>query len=416
MTVSNTIQSHPVQSRNVRYENNQWQIPDQVTLGFILGDGIGTDVTPAAIQVTNAAVMKAYHGSRSICWEEIIIGEKAQQESGELLPQNALEKIRQLRIVLKGPLMTPIGGGHRSLNVTLRQEFDLYACVRPVRSFAGIPTPVKHPELLDIVIFRENTEDVYAGIEWESRSADALDVIAYLKTKGKNIREDAGIGIKPISKFGSERLVRAAMSYALAKKRKSLTIVHKGNIMKYTEGAFQRWAYELLKREYASEAVFEEELSETGIEAGNIPKGKILVKNRIADAMFQQILLRPDEYDVIATTNLNGDYLSDAAAAQVGGLGIAPGANIGDGIAIFEATHGTAPKYAGQDKVNPGSIILSSVMMLEFMGWHEAAQLIVRGLEKTLRNKTVTYDLARQMEGATLLTCSAFADAVVHNS
>ncbi|MBC8500526.1 MAG: isocitrate dehydrogenase (NADP(+)) [Nanoarchaeota archaeon] len=393
----------------ILYKNKKWIIPNNPEIGYIIGDGIGMDVTPAAINVINAAVKKAYKGSRKIEWTEIVVGEKALEKKGDLLPKDSLNQIRNIRIVLKGPLSTPIGGGHRSLNVSIRQIFDLYSCIRPVRYFKGLPAPVKKPELLDVVVFRENTEDVYAGIEWEANSKDAKEVIAFLESKGKKVREGSGIGIKPISAFGSKRLVRAAIEYAIEKSRKSLTLVHKGNIMKYTEGAFKDWGYEVLKEDFGDKVVFEEELE------SEIPKGKILVKNRIADSMFQQILLRPNEYDVIATMNLNGDYLSDAAAAQVGGLGVAPGANVGDGIAVFEATHGTAPKYTGMDKVNPSSIILSGVMMLELMGWDEAAELIIKGMEKTFIAKTVTYDLERQMTGATLLKCSQFADAIIKN-
>lgn len=391
-------------AEKIQYQDGEWIIPENPIIGYIEGDGIGVDITPAALKVINHAVDKAY--GRKIEWEEIIVSEKAQSQGKNLLPQESLDKIKDLKIILKGPLTTPVGGGHRSLNVSLRQIFDLYSCIRPVRWFEGVPSPVKQPEKLNVVIFRENTEDVYAGIEWESGSSDAKNIIDLIKSKNKKIREDSGIGIKPISPTGSKRLVKAAIDYALQRGRKSVTLVHKGNIMKFTEGAFQRWGYDIAK-EYGDKVVFEED----GVESN----GKVLIKNRIADAMFQQLLLRPSEYDVIATTNLNGDYLSDACAAQVGGLGLAPGANIGDGIAIFEATHGTAPKYAGQDKVNPSSLILSGVMMLELIGWQEAADLIVRGIEKTIKNKTVTYDLERQMEGATLLKCSEFADAIIQN-
>ena len=397
-------------SERIDYKDGKWKIPENPEIGYIVGDGTGIDITPVTLKVIDAAVEKAY--GRKITWTEIVVSEKAQAQGKDLLPQDALDKIKELRIVIKGPLTTPVSEGHRSLNVSLRQIFDLYSCVRPVRWFRGVPAPVKKPKLLDVVIYRENTEDVYAGIEWPSGSQDAMDLINLVKSKGKKIREDSGIGVKPISPFGSIRLVRAAIDYALKNKRKSLTLVHKGNIMKYTEGAFQLWGYDLLKKEYGDKIVFEEDLSkDTNLKV----EGKIIIKNRIADSMFQQILLRPEEYDVVATTNLNGDYLSDAAAAQVGGLGIAPGANIGDGIAIFEATHGTAPKYAGQDKVNPGSLILSGVMMLEFMGWKKAAKLIVKGLEKAIKNKTVTYDFERQMKGAKLLKCSEFGDEIIKN-
>ncbi|MFH1317102.1 MAG: isocitrate dehydrogenase (NADP(+)) [Candidatus Woesearchaeota archaeon] len=393
----------------IDFQDKKWIIPDNVEIGYIEGDGIGSDITPVALKVIDAAINKAYSGKRSITWTEIIVGEKAQALGMELLPEESLDKIKDLKIALKGPLTTPIGGGFRSLNVTLRQMFDLYSCIRPVRYFKGIPSPVKRPEDVDFVVFRENTEDVYAGIEYPSGSDDAIDIINLIQSKGKNIRDDSGIGIKPISPFGSKRLVKAAIEYTIAKDKKVLTLVHKGNIMKFTEGAFKDWGFELLKKEYKGKIVFENDLK------GDIPKDKILVNDRIADSMFQQALLRPKEYSVIATMNLNGDYLSDAMAAQVGGLGIAPGANVGDGIAIFEATHGTAPKYKGMDKVNPSSIILSGVMMLELMGWDEAAELIIRGMEKSFQNKTVTYDLERQMEGATLLKCSEFGDEIIKN-
>jgi len=391
----------------IDYKNGQWFVPEAPEIGVIIGDGIGEDVTPAAMKVIDAAVKHAYN--RNIMWSEILVGENAEKTTGSLLPDKSVQKIRDLRIILKGPLTTPVAEGHRSLNVSMRQLFDLYQCVRPLKYFAGVPAPMKSPHLLDVVIFRENTEDVYAGIEWQSGSSDALDAIAFLKSKGFVVRQDSGIGIKPVSEFASKRLVKAAVEYALNNNRKSLTIVHKGNIMKHTEGAFKEWGYELLKQEFADKVVFEEEIT------GNPPAGKIVVKNRITDSMFQQLLLRPEEYDVIATTNLNGDYLSDAAAAQVGGLGIAPGANIGEGIAIFEATHGSAPKYAGMDKANPGSVILSGAMMLEFIGWNKAAELIVKGMERTIQNKTVTYDFERLMSGAKLLKCSEFADEVIKN-
>ncbi|MBI4016170.1 MAG: isocitrate dehydrogenase (NADP(+)) [Candidatus Aenigmarchaeota archaeon] len=392
----------------IDYKNGNWIVPENPEIGFITGDGIGTDVTPAAIKVINSAVWKA-HG-RKIIWNEILVGEKAETEKGSLLPDESVQKIKELRIVLKGPLTTPVGEGHRSLNVTMRQLFDLYQCVRPVKYFDGVPSPMKEPQLVDVVIFRENTEDVYSGIEWPALSDNAIEILNILKSKGFTVREDSGIGIKPVSKSASKRLIKAAIEYALKNNRKSLTIVHKGNIMKFTEGAFQQWGYDLLREKYADKVVFEEELA--GV---SVPAGKIVVKNRIADSMFQQLLLRPDEYDVIATTNLNGDYLSDAAAAQVGGIGIAPGANIGEGIAIFEATHGSAPKHAGTDKANPGSVILSGAMMLEFIGWTKAAELIIKSMEKTIQNKTVTYDFERLMTGAKLLKCSEFADEIIRN-
>tara|TARA_Y100000310_G_scaffold345680_1_gene468191 strand:+ start:602 stop:1798 length:1197 start_codon:yes stop_codon:yes gene_type:complete len=393
----------------ISFENNKWNIPDNPIIGFIEGDGVGVDITPVAKKVFDAAVEKAYKGKKKIEWEEIIVSKKAVKRGDELLPKDSLSRIKELGITIKGPLETPVGGGHRSLNVSLRQIFDLYQCVRPVRYFKGIPAPVKEPNKVDVVIFRENTEDVYAGIEYESQSPDAKDIITLIGAKGKEIKPDSGIGIKPISESGSKRIIKAAVDYAIQKNRKSVTLVHKGNIMKFTEGAFKAWGYEMIKQDYKDKVVFEEDLED------NPPKDKILINNRIADAMFQQLLLRPDEYDVIATMNLNGDYLSDAAAAQVGGLGIAPGANIGERLAIFEATHGTAPKYTGQDKVNPSSLILSGVLMLEFMNWKEAADLITQALEKTIQNKTVTYDLERQMQNAKLLKCSEFGDEIIKN-
>ncbi|HLC90774.1 MAG TPA: isocitrate dehydrogenase (NADP(+)) [Candidatus Nanoarchaeia archaeon] len=377
-------------------------------VGYIIGDGIGIDITLVALNVIDAAVQKAYSGNKKIEWQEIVVGEKSVAQGKELLSEEALQQIKDLKVVLKGPLETPVGGGHRSLNVTLRQKLDLYACVRPVRYFPGVPNPMKHPEKLDVVIFRENTEDVYAGIEWKQGSSEAKKVLDFMAQEmGKCIALDSGIGIKPISITGSKRLVQAAIKYALANNRKIVTLVHKGNIMKFTEGAFKEWGYEVGKE-------FSEVVEE--ISSGD-KSGKIILNDRIADSMFQQLLLRPEEYDVLATTNLNGDYLSDACAAQVGGLGIAPGANINyeTGMAIFEATHGTAPKYAGQDKVNPGSVILSGAMMLEHLGWKEAAKVVVKALEKTIQQKFVTYDLERQMEGATLVSCSDFGKKIIGN-
>ncbi len=393
----------------ITFSNGQWNVPDQPEIGFIVGDGTGADITPVALKVLDAAVQKAYHGKRKILWREIVAGEKALKEGKELLSDEALQHIQDLRVVLKGPLETPVGGGHRSLNVTLRQKLDLFSCVRPVQYFQGVPNPMKEPEKLNVVIFRENTEDVYAGIEWKEGTPEAQKLIDFLETEmKKKVRKDSGIGIKPISNTGTKRLVRAAIKYAIENKRKSVTLVHKGNIMKFTEGAFKEWGYQVAQEEFADFVIKEGE---------NNPDNKIVIKDRIADAMFQQLLLRPDEYDVIATTNLNGDYLSDACAAQVGGLGIAPGANINyeEGLAVFEATHGTAPKYAGQDKVNPGSVILSGVMMLELLGWKEAAEMVVKAMTKTIQQKKVTYDFARQMENATLLKCSEFGDAVIRN-
>jgi isocitrate dehydrogenase len=395
-------------TEKITFLEKKWKIPNNPTIGFIEGDGIGVDITPVTLNVLNSAVEKAYNGEKRITWQEIIVSEKAVSQGKDLLSKEALDEIKDLCIVLKGPLATPVGEGHRSLNVTLRQKLDLFACVRPVRYFQGVPNPMKQPEKLDVVIFRENTEDVYAGIEWKQGTEDVRKVLDFMKNEmGKKIREDSGIGIKPISITGTKRLVKSAIQYAIDNNRKSVTLVHKGNIMKFTEGAFKEWGYEGAQEEFADKVCLE----------GEEQEGKIVIKDRIADAMFQQLLLRPDEYDVIACPNLNGDYISDACAAQVGGLGIAPGANINyeTGLAIFEATHGTAPKYAGQDKVNPGSLILSGVMMLEMLGWQEAADLVVKSLEKTIQQKKVTYDLERQMEGATLLKCSEFGNAIVEN-
>lgn len=389
-------------------------VPDTPIIPFIEGDGIGIDIWPATRAVIDAAVEKAYAGKKRIAWMEIYAGEKANELYGEWLPQETFSAIREYIVAIKGPLTTPVGGGFRSLNVTLRQVLDLYACVRPVKYYDGVPAPVTQPQKMDVVIFRENTEDVYSGIEWQQGSSEADEIISFINSKfKKNIREDSGIGIKPISITGTERLVRKAIEYAIENDRKSVTLVHKGNIMKFTEGAFKEWGYQLAAREYGDKTISESDLWDK--HNGVAPEGKIIIKDRIADNMFQQILTRTDEYDVIATTNLNGDYLSDACAAQVGGLGMAPGANIGDHVGLFEATHGTAPKYAGQDKVNPGSLILSGVMMLEYLGWTEAARLVESAMSKTIQQKKVTYDLERQMQGATLLKCSEFARAISEN-
>lgn len=389
-------------------------VPDNPIVVFIEGDGIGIDLTPAAMMVWDAAVEKAYGGKRAIAWMEIYAGEKANDLYGTYMPDETIEAMRDYLVGIKGPLTTPIGGGFRSLNVTLRQVLDLYACVRPVRYIPGTPSPMVNPGKMDIVIFRENTEDVYAGIEWPAGSEDAQRLIAFMNDQlGEDISMSAAIGIKPVSELGTKRLVRQAVKYAIDRGRTSVTLVHKGNIMKFTEGAFKNWGYELAAEEFGDATISENELWEQ--HDGKIPEGKIVVKDRIADNMLQQMLTRTDEYDVIATLNLNGDYMSDAAAAQVGGLGMAPGGNIGDGIALFEATHGTAPKYAGQDKVNPGSLILSGVMMLEYMGWQEAADLINSAMTRTIQAKTVTYDLHRQMDGATKLSTSQFAKAIVDN-
>ena len=389
-------------------------VPETPVIPFIEGDGTGPDIWAAARRVLDAAVARSYKGTRSIDWLEILAGEKAFATTGEWLPEATVEALRKYVVSIKGPLTTPVGEGMRSLNVTLRQVLDLYACVRPVRYYQGVVSPVKDPGAVDMVIFRENTEDVYAGIEWPAGSDQANRVIEFLRSDlGAAIRDNSGIGIKPISEFGTKRLVRKAIQFALDTGRDSVTLVHKGNIMKFTEGAFRNWGYELAADEFAESTISEAALWEQ--HNGRAPEGRIVIKDRIADAMFQQILLRPAEYSVLAMPNLNGDYMSDALAAQVGGLGMAPGANIGDGVALFEATHGTAPKYAGLDKVNPGSLLLSGVMLLEYIGWGEAAALIERALEATITRKTVTYDLARLMEGATELSCSAFATAIIDN-
>jgi isocitrate dehydrogenase len=391
-------------------------VPNNPIIPFIEGDGIGVDVTPAMLKVVDAAVEKAYKGEKKISWMEIYTGEKSTKIYGDdvWLPTETLDAMREYHVGIKGPLTTPVGGGIRSLNVALRQELDLYVCLRPVRYYEGTPSPVKQPELTDMVIFRENAEDIYAGIEWKADSAEAKKVIEFLRTEMgvKKIRfpDNCGIGIKPMSEAGTQRLVRAALQYVIDNDRDSLTLVHKGNIMKFTEGAFKDWGYQLAREEFGAELID----GGPWCQFKNPNTGKnIIVKDVIADAFLQQILLRPAEYDVIATMNLNGDYISDALAAQVGGIGIAPGANIGDGVALFEATHGTAPKYAGQDKVNPGSLILSAEMMLRHLGWLEAADLIVKGMEGAIRNKTVTYDFERLMDGATLRKCSEFADDMI---
>ena len=399
----------------ITYADGVLRVPDHPIVAYIEGDGIGVDITPAAMRVWDAAVAKSYGGQREIAWMEIYAGEKAAERyDGDYMPEETFQAMREYLVGIKGPLTTPVGGGFRSLNVTLRQVLDLYACVRPVRYIPGTPSPMREPQKMNMVIFRENTEDVYSGVEWPAESAEAQKIIHFMNdTLGKSVREDSAIGIKPVSAFGSKRLVRQAIEYAIRRKRSSVTLVHKGNIMKFTEGAFKNWGYEL-----AAEAFGEQTISEDEVWSkyeGQAPQGKIVIKDRIADNMLQQLLTRTADYDVIATLNLNGDYLSDAAAAQVGGLGMAPGGNIGDGVALFEATHGTAPKYAGQDKVNPSSLILSGVMMLEHMGWDEAADLIVRAMTRTIQKGLVTYDLHRQMEGATKLSTSAFAQAIIDN-
>ena len=455
----------PKNGKPIEYANGQFEVPDHPILPFIEGDGTGRDIWKASQRVFDAAVEKAYGGQRAIRWFEIFAGEKAFRQFGNWLPDDTVAAARDLRVSIKGPLTTPVGGGIRSLNVALRQMLDLYACVRPVKYYQGVPSPVKHPEKLDIVIYRENTEDVYAGIEFKEGSADAARLIDFLnndllKSGKKNVRADSGVGIKPISIFGSKRLVRYAIRAALEAGRKTVTLVHKGNIQKFTEGAFREWGYEVAQQEFRAETVTEREswilgnkdanpaltveqnaaLIEPGLDMASQAyqdavcaevkavldslgqthgngawKSKVLVNDRIADSIFQQIILRPEDYSVLATTNLNGDYISDAAAAQVGGLGIAPGANIGDGYAVFEATHGTAPKYADKDLINPGSVILSGMMLLEFIGWKEAARLIEASLEKTILQKFVTYDFERQTAGATKVGTSEFATRIIAN-
>jgi isocitrate dehydrogenase len=410
---SSPFPSPPAGDR-IRFDKGKIVVPDRPVIPFIEGDGIGPDICNAARRVIDAAVEKTSGGKCGIVWYEVFGGEKANRMFGEWLPEGTVQAARDFKVAIKGPLTTPVGGGIRSLNVTLRQVLDLYACVRPVRWVQGVPSPVKRPQDLDVIIFRENTEDVYAGIEWKAGSSEVARLIDYLHSElGKRIREDSGIGIKPISEFGSKRLVAKAVRTALARGLPSVTLVHKGNIMKFTEGAFRDWGYEAAREQFPEQTVTEDDVyAEHG---GTAPRGKVVVKDRIADSMFQQVLLRPREYSILATPNLNGDYLSDACAAQVGGLGMAPGANMSDEVAFFEATHGTAPKYAGQDKVNPGSLILSGVMMLEHLGWKEAADSIFESLAKTVSRKVVTYDLARQMEGATEVKCSEFASAIIEN-
>jgi len=400
----------PPEGGVIGFANGRFQVPDHPIIPFIEGDGTGRDIWKASRAVFDAAVELAYGGRRRVVWYEVFAGEKAFSRFKEWLPQGTLDAIRKFRIAIKGPLTTPVGGGFRSLNVSLRQLLNLYACWRPVRYYPGVPSPVKHPEKLNVVIFRENTEDVYAGIEWQQGTPEAKRVIEFLtKEMGKKVREDSGIGIKPISITGSKQLIRRAIRYAIENGHKSVTLVHKGNIMKYTEGAFRDWGYELARQEFPDLCVAEADLQ------GAAPAGKIVIKDRIADSMFQQVLLRPDEYEVLACPNLNGDYLSDACAAQVGGLGMAPGANIGDEYGVFEATHGTAPKYADQDVINPSSVILSGSMMFQFMGWKEVTAIIERAMTETIRQKRVTYDLHRLMEGATKLKTSEFARALIEN-
>ncbi len=399
-------------AEKISMKNGVLNVPDQTIIPFIEGDGTGPDIWRASKFVLEKAVEKAYKGKRSIEWKEVLAGEKAFNQTGNWLPQETVDIFSEYLVGIKGPLTTPVGGGIRSLNVALRQLLDLYVCLRPVQYFAGVPSPVKNPEKVNMVIFRENTEDVYSGKELEANSDKVKKLLAFLKSEYNwDIKEDSGIGIKPISKSGSERLIRAAFDYAIENNRKSVTLVHKGNIQKFTEGAFRAWGYELAKKEYAGKLISWEECN------GNPAPGQILVKDAIADIFFQQALTRAEEFDVVATMNLNGDYISDALAAQVGGIGIAPGANINykTGHAIFEATHGTAPKYANQDKVNPSSVILSGEMMLRYMKWTEAADLIIKGVEKAIASRTVTYDFARLMDNATIVSCSQFGQKIVEN-
>ncbi|MFZ1050843.1 MAG: NADP-dependent isocitrate dehydrogenase [Candidatus Sulfotelmatobacter sp.] len=455
----------PSEGKKINYAGGKYEVPDHPVVPFIEGDGTGRDIWKASLRVFDAAVEKAYKGKRRVAWYEVFAGEKAKAKFDSWLPDDTVDAIREFRVAIKGPLTTPVGGGIRSLNVALRQVLDLYCCVRPVKYYKGVPSPVKHPERMDLVIFRENTEDVYIGIEWEEGTAECARLIEFLnkdmlKGSKKQIRLDSGVGIKPISVTGTKRLVRMAIRHALESGRKSVTLVHKGNIQKFTEGAFRKWGYELATEEFRDKVVTEREswildnkdknpnltvsqnadLVEPGMEFGQPAfrraveqevkevldriyathgkgqwKKKIMVNDRIADSIFQQVVTRADEYSVLATPNLNGDYISDACAAQVGGLGIAPGANIGDGYAIFEATHGTAPKYADKDVINPGSVMLSGVMMFRFMGWNEAADLIEHGMERTILQKKVTYDFERLMEGATKVKTSQFADCIIEN-
>lgn len=428
----------PAHGEPITVVNGELKVPDNPIIPFIRGDGIGIDIWPATQRVVDAAVQKAYNGKRAIAWMKIFVGDEAVEVygPGQYLPADALKAIEKFLVSIKGPLTTPVGGGIRSLNVSIRQLLDLYACVRPVRYFKGVPSPVVHPEKMNIVIFRENTEDVYAGVEWQQGTPECDKIVNFINTQmGKKVRVDSGIGIKPISITGSKRLVRKAIQFAKSEGRASVTLVHKGNIMKFTEGAFKDWGYQLAIDEFRSDIITEAELWDearaadgvtpitkpgafahlrNGAPAGN-PGGRIVVKDRIADSMFQQVLTRAEEYDVVCTPNLNGDFLSDATAAQVGGLGMAPGANIGDFVGCFEATHGTAPKYAGKDMVNPGSLMLSAVMMLNYMGWREAGKMIEEAIEHTIDAKTVTYDLHRQMDGATKVSCSGYAEAIVKN-
>ena len=405
--------SIPTSGEKITIKNGKLHVPDEPIVGYVEGDGIGPDITKASLRVWDTAVEQAYGGKRKIHWCELYMGEKAAAiYDGNYFPQETLDALKDLIVSIKGPLTTPVGGGFRSLNVALRQELDLYACVRPVRYYAGVPSPMRHPEKVDAVIFRENTEDVYSGIEFKSGTPENRKVAKFLREEmGANFFEDAGLGIKPVSAFGTKRLVRKAIQYAIDQGRESVTLVHKGNIMKFTEGAFRNWGYELAREEFPEQTITEDQLY--SVYGGVRPEGKIIIKDRIADIIFQLMQLRPEEFDILATLNLNGDYLSDSVAAEVGGVGIAPGANIADFVAVFEATHGTAPKYANLDKVNPSSLLLSGVMMLEYMGWKEAADLINAAFPKVVADKTVTYDFARQMEGATEVSTSGFGDCLI---
>ena len=401
----------PANGERIEYIDGVLRVPDQPIIPFVEGDGTGADIWRASVRVFDAAVQQAFDGKKRVAWMEVFAGEKAFTQHGDWLPQETVDAMQEFRVSIKGPLTTPVGGGIRSLNVTLRQTLDLYACIRPVRWFEGVGSPMKEPQKLNIIVFRENTEDVYAGIEWQAGSPEADKLRAFIQRElGATIREGSAIGIKPMSAFASKRLVEMAIRYALKHDLPSVTLMHKGNMMKFTEGAFRDWGYEVARDKFAESVVAEADLAKAGTGAR---ADAVVIKDRIADSMFQQLLLRPDEYSVIATPNLNGDYVSDAAAAQVGGLGIAPGGNVGDGVAVFEATHGTAPKYANLDKVNPGSVILSGVMMFEYLDWTGAARLIERGLENAIKSRRVTYDLARQMPGASEVSTSAFGDQII---
>jgi isocitrate dehydrogenase len=406
---------YPETGEKLQFVDGQLKVPDNPILGYVEGDGIGPDITSACMRIWDAAVEKAYGGKRKIHWAELYMGEKAAElYDGDYFPEETQRALEDLTVSIKGPLTTPVGGGFRSLNVALRQKLDLFACVRPVRHYDGVPSPLKNPEEVDVVVFRENTEDVYAGLEWQSGTDENRKLAQFLRDEmGATFYEDAGLGVKPISAFGSKRLVRKAIQYAIDNNRESVTLVHKGNIMKFTEGAFRTWGYEVAREEFGDVTITEEELYATY--GGKRPEGKIVIKDRIADIIFQLMLLRPNDFDVLATMNLNGDYLSDAVAAEVGGVGIAPGANMSDRVAVFEATHGTAPKYANQDKVNPGSLLFSGVMMLEHLGWQEAADLIRAAYQQVVTSKVVTYDFARSIEGALEVRTSQFADAIIES-